>query len=451
METEAREFPEGFLIGTSDSAIQSCGDPDGFTDWGRLKKRRLLGPQWSIKEVREKDLSIIRNLGFNSHRDSFEWARIEPKKGEFDDLAIERAKQDVDWEIANKLKPIRTLNHFSLPTWLADEGGWENPKIVNYFKDYASRMAKEVPQNKYWLTINEPILLIGQAYLRGEWPPKVSTYNPLRLKKIQDNLINAHNEAYGAIKSGIPDAKVSFAHYFEHFRPNSDLPWDRLTTKVANDYYINHYLHRTAKAGTLDFIGINFYRGSKVKFNPLAFKVTMHKGSEGLVKTFPFTETIIPDAHFYSSMGWPESQDYLYQGLHYLHREFGKPIMITETGLATDYDDLRTIFMIGKAMVAHQASKDGIEMLGVKYWNTVTSPELLLDDELEEVYKHDFSLISINPKMGGKLSGKVVKQSAIEMGNIARNRRISLKELEPRLSEYQSTYLHSLDQYLKTA
>ena len=98
----------------------------------------------------------MAEAGLNTYRFSIEWARIEPKNGEFDDNEIKHYEDVIKTCLSNNIEPIVTLHHFTSPKWLIDEGGWENPKVVFYFKRYVNKVISSLGKYLHYVcTINE--------------------------------------------------------------------------------------------------------------------------------------------------------------------------------------------------------------------------------------------------------------------------------------------------------
>lgn len=57
------------------------------------------------------------------YRFSVEWARIEPAEGCFSKVELLHYRRMIDVCHANGVEPMVTLNHMTLPLWLASQGG----------------------------------------------------------------------------------------------------------------------------------------------------------------------------------------------------------------------------------------------------------------------------------------------------------------------------------------
>ena len=216
-----KKFPDNFLWGAATSAYQVEGNNKN-SDWWQWEKDKVENDDRSglasdhYNRYKE-DIAIMKDLGFNSFRLGIEWARIEPRKGEWDQSEIEHYKDVLKELKKNNIKSVVTLHHFTNPQWLMDEGGWENKKVVEYFANFSQKIVSELGDLiDYIITINEPIIFIDQAYVIGHRIPEKKDYEIA--KKVYQILINAHKESYKAIKK-VRDIPVSIA------KDERFLPW----------------------------------------------------------------------------------------------------------------------------------------------------------------------------------------------------------------------------------
>lgn len=120
-------FPEGFLWGAATAAHQVEGG-NRHSDWWEAEERGLL-PHRSGRACEgwtryADDLELARALGHNAARFSVEWARVEPRDGELDEAALAHYVDVVRAARARSIEPFVTLQHFTLPAWIARRGGW---------------------------------------------------------------------------------------------------------------------------------------------------------------------------------------------------------------------------------------------------------------------------------------------------------------------------------------
>jgi beta-glucosidase len=157
------------------------------------------------------DAQILKELGLNAYRFSIDWSRIEPEKGSYSREGLEYYKKLIKELKDNDIEPFLTCWHWPIPLWLEKEGSLLSKNIVEYFGQYVDVLVKEFGQDvKYWITINEPLVVSGSSYLEGKWP--LQEKNIFKFWKVCFvNLVNMHKLAYTKIKKYDSSLLVSLA------------------------------------------------------------------------------------------------------------------------------------------------------------------------------------------------------------------------------------------------
>jgi beta-glucosidase len=270
--------PSIFYKGGTQVDLQPAGDAAKF---------------WDAKYYK-RDFDLARSLGLNTFRMSIEWARIEPEKDQWDQVAIDHYREMLVAMRETNLIPVVSLNHATLPLWvltppqeflrrrgqnllphplkdlpLADPlptdlywnslRGWENHETVERFIRYVERIVLEFRDLvDYWITISEPVAtIIGGGYISGLWPPGFFLKGK-KARTVLHNLIEAHVQAYNKItaldnidadRDGFTN-KVGFTHLVMEVVPAEQSKIFGITVKdnieaaknfsyFANDYFIN--------------------------------------------------------------------------------------------------------------------------------------------------------------------------------------------------------------------
>jgi beta-glucosidase len=219
-------FPAGFLWGTATAAHQVEGDNvnSDWWDWERRDGTPCKEPSGkAIDHYRKypRDLAVLAGLGFNTYRFSVEWARIEPKEGFFDEAEIEHYRKMIALCHKTKLIPMVTLNHFTLPKWVADRGGWLTERTPIQFERYVKKVVTSFgDQVEWYCTINEPGVVAFGGYLGAlGFPPGAKGLD--NLKWASKQLIRGHELARTAIKHIRPSAKVGMTHSMQEWESNA--------------------------------------------------------------------------------------------------------------------------------------------------------------------------------------------------------------------------------------
>jgi beta-glucosidase len=378
-------FPKNFLWGTSTSAYQVEGQNQNndWWYWERKRSKKECGKACNHYELFEKDFDLAAQLGHNAHRFSIEWSRIEPKENQFDQNEIKHYHRVLNALLERKIEPIVTLHHFTNPKWIFDKGGWLNKDTVNYFLRYAEKVVSLLGEKvKYWITINEPMVLVHSSYIIGIWPAEQKSL--IKAWKVTSNLISAHKKTYQKIHEIYRDKNythplVSIAKHFHLFLPcNYGIrPLNNLAIFLRNRSF-NFYILEQIR-NFMDFIGLNYYTRDYAEFNFLNIKELFGKDCTHL---HHHTKKM-------NSIGWNIDPKGILEVLKIL-KKFNLPILITENGICTEDDNQRWSFIYEHIEQIKKALDLNIPVIGYLYWS-------LIDNfEWEKGFSPRFGLIEVD-------------------------------------------------------
>ncbi len=217
----------GFLWGVATSAYQSEGgyNQTGMphTNWAGAERRGDVEPVGDAAEFWSRyraDFDACRRLGLNAFRLSVEWSRIQPTMNDavgqapaFDYQALDGYSEILCQCRAQGLEPLVTLHHFIHPAWLGTDA-WLNVSVLDHYVDYVrtvvpylnrAMVAKGYAPVRYYITINEPNMLVLNTYIGHQFPTQARRGLRTAVKAI-DHLLTAHVLGYNAIHAIYRDA-----------------------------------------------------------------------------------------------------------------------------------------------------------------------------------------------------------------------------------------------------
>lgn len=286
-----------------------------------------------------EDVALLGELGIRHYRMGLEWARIEPRRGQFDAEALAHYRDELTRLRDAGIRPLVTLHHFSEPGWFADAGGWLAADAVASFLRFAETVVRELGELVGdWITINEPTVYTTHAYLWGVWPPgEVSAYR--HALAVTQALVDAHLAAYLIIHRLRPDAKVGVAHHLRVFQPRSPRNPAHRAASTVSRYLFQEALVEIMATGRgrpplrrpkglpagryHDFHAINYYTRS-----------TVAGLADGTVANAPVND-----------LGWEVYPSGIVELAQWLHARWPAPIWITENGTADASDAFRARYL----------------------------------------------------------------------------------------------------------
>lgn len=375
MKNDSQLFPKGFLWGAATSSHQIEGGlTNDWSEWEKSPSRmaELEASGHDPKEFQsglasnswdhfEADISCLKQIKASAYRFSIEWSRVEPEEGEFDEEAIAKYRHFIQRLKEEGIEPFVTLWHWTNPLWLRDKGNWENQQVVECFRQYTSKIVQSLPEVTFWMTLNEPNIFVAKSYIEATFPPQ--KINPLLYLRVYRHLIKAHQVSYQTIKSYNKDAQVGVVTDNIFFDAKDIL--SKFSAIVARWWWNRSFLNKVKN--DLDFIGLNFYFRSLLKYG------------------FPCPG----ENKRVSDMGWE-----LYPwGIKPVIKEltrYQKPIYITENGLADEHDINRAWYISEVVKSIKEAIAEGADVRGYMHWSLLDNFEWALG------FTKKFGLFSVN-------------------------------------------------------
>ncbi len=417
-------FPDDFIWGaaTASYQIEGAWDEDGKGEsiWDRFTHqpyRILNGDTGDVAcdhyHHMKEDVSLMQQLGLKSYRFSISWPRILPEgRGKVEARGLDFYDRLVDELLKANIIPMATLNHWDFPQALQDLGGWPNRDSAGWFTDYArvvfDRLADRVP---FWATHNEPWVTAFSGYGDGHFAPGIANYADAM--QATHHLLLAHGRTVQLFHQNGYDGQIGIVLNLATFKPLSEKPEDTAAAKRLENHINGIFLDPIFKGEypadymawlgamapeiqygdmtminqPIDFLGVNYYFGMKVCFQPFGF-LKIH------------TEPNVDPGWGITGKGWGICPSELTTLLLHLKEDYGNPpIYITENGTALDIkadkdqfvdDTGRINFLRAHFMAAHKAMSKGADLRGYYVWS-------LMDNfEWSEGYSLRFGLIHID-------------------------------------------------------
>jgi len=384
MRADLSTFPSDFVFGVATAAYQVEGHIENdWSEWERSQKlRHSAGVGVDHWNRFREDYRLAREVGAGAFRMSLEWARIEPRRGEFDARSLDAYRTRLLAMRSMGLRPVVTLHHFTRPTWFHRQTPWHEPESVAAFRAYARACADVLRGlDALVVTFNEPVVLMLGGYVKGLIPPGLS--EPQLAMPALSNIARAHVAAREELRAALGPVPVGISQNVLAFAAERSWhPLDHALVRLADVAY-NHAFLEALTSGTLtvhmpglfttrreipggrdslDYIGLNYYTRTRMRFVPrkpfFEFRYTdpLHRGL--------------------TDIGWeqfPEGFGQLLQAT----RRYGLPIWVTENGIDDRSGERRSAFLHGHWRELLAALATGVDVRGYLYWSLLDNFEWL--------------------------------------------------------------------------
>jgi len=458
---------------------------DGVDYWNRYKTDHKIAKNLGLNAYRI-GTEWSRIFPKNTHNVKVDVERASDgniAKIEVDDSDLEKLDKIADRESlnhyraiiddlrANNFKVFVCLSHFTNPLWIHDPitvrdtklcrgpRGWLDESTIVEFTKYAAYMAWKLGDIvDCWVTFNEPTVTIESYSVRlfKNFPPGIE--NPEASKKARLNIAIAHARAYDAIKKldtlkadkdSISPADVGLIHVVIPAEPlDSKKELDVKAAESLNQMH-SHCLIQALTSGwldenfdgikerkkrksyvgkRLDWLGVNYYTRWVIKSKISSPRLSAENAVlPEFVPDYGFSckkNSTSVDGLPTSDFGWEIYPDGMLEALR-LMKDYGKPLYVTENGVADSEDKLRSRFLIDHLKSLDNAINEKIDVRGYFHWSIMDNYEWAMG------FKMKFGLYAVDIKT----KERTPRKSATTYKKIIENREIT-EEIEKKAKRH---------------
>ena len=347
------------------------------------------------------DVALMKEMGLKTYRFSVSWARVLPNGiGEVNEKGLKFYSDLVDELIKNGIEPMVTLFHWDYPYELHKKGGWKNNESSEWFLEYTKVIVDALSDRvQYWGTLNEPQCFLGCGFYGGYHAP-FQKLPPRDLPTMGHNALLAHGKATRYIRQNAKKKPyIGYSPIAPSFIPKDNSPeaieeakkktfstrgegfifsityWSdpiflgRYPKELLDEYgeMVPEFTEEEWSLVTepLDYYGCNIYYSDSKKVKE-GYPENWHQGIG------------------HSHIGWVLAPEVLYWSPKFLYERYGKPIFITENGMAEHdwicldgkvHDTYRIDYTHRYLREYKRAAEDGVALFGYLHWSVMDNYE----------------------------------------------------------------------------
>ncbi len=407
-----------------------------------------------------EDIALIKAMNLDSYRFSIEWARVEPQRDQIDESALQHYSDFIDALLAEGIRPVITLHHFSNPVWVDNptdidcvggpsdtnlcgfghpEGG---PLVIAELAEHATLLGERFGDRvDEWGTVNEPVNYLLAAYGVGYFPPGKNTIFSMLEKfvPVVRDYLSGHAAMYKALKAadtidadgdGVAASVGATLAGGEWVPSRANEPSDHPDDIAAKERleYVFHFLWTDAITNgkfdadldgtldedqpgwkdTMDWLGVQYYfRAGVTSVNGLVPVI----GVTPCFSTFDLGSCVPPldPTYCVPSMGYEHYPPGLFNLLKaYSDRYPNLPMVVSEGGIATEVGERRAENVVRALEQIDRARKQGVDVRGYYHWSLIDNFEWAEGYEPRfGLYHVDYQTYERIPTKGAEVYGQV--------------------------------------------